>query len=195
MKKLLSLLLVPAVAGCLTSKAPEMSEWVVASKVPSAVADSQVMREGAQADYGIARLSQLVIRAPYDSRSIQVLRADGTLVADPYNHFAAIPSQLLKGPIQDALGDSKRFTMVVGSSSSASVSHIVEVTVTRLCLDCATEEKRMAEVECTVLVLNRDRQIVWTGAGVGREDAVDGDFGRAFSKALKSSLEVALGGK
>lgn len=185
MKQLLPLLFASAFAGCLTTSSPELAEWSIPSEAPKTTR--------ATSDFGVARLSQLLVRAPYDIRSLQVLRSDGTLVADPYNHFAAIPSQLLKGPVQDALGHSRRFTAVVGSSSSATVSHTVEVTVTKALLDCSGESSRLAVVELSLLVLDRQRAIVWAGSGFGVGDAKDGDYGSAFAKALKTAIAVAMG--
>ena len=185
MKKLLFPLFVSALAGCLTTSSPELAEWSIPTEVAKIA--------GATADFGVARLSQLIVRAPYDVRSIQVLRTDGTLVADPYNHFAAIPSQLLKGPIQDALGASRRFSAVVGSSSSATVSHTVEVTMAKVLLNCSDGSSRLAEVELSLLVLDGSRQIVWSGSGCGIGDAKDGDYGQAFAKALQAALQAAMG--
>lgn len=193
MKNLAPLLLVPAFAGCLTSTPLDCAEWSIPTE-PCAL-KLPVSGVRADADFGIARLSQLVVRAPYDSRSIQVLRADKTLMPDPYNHFAAIPSQLLKGPVQDALGDSPRFTTIVASSSSVTTSHIVEVTVSKLQLDCSVEGSRKAEVELSILVLNRDREIVWMGRGSSHIEAKDGNYGMAFAEALNLSLKVAMGGR
>lgn len=189
MRKLFAILLVPALAGCLSPiKTPTVAEWSVGLDTLANRVETP--------KYGVTRLSQVLVRAPYDTRNMVVLRSDSSYAFDPYNHFAAVPSQLLKGVVEDSLASSGLFKTVVPSASAASASHLVEVTVTDLRLDCsastAEEASQVAEVGLSLLVLDRAREIVGKSRGSGRAQVVDGDFGSAFSKALAKAVDAAV---
>ena len=177
------LLLVSAFAGCFTSRPPDIRDWTVEFCGRA--------KPVAKPKFGVVRVSQVSVRAPYDARGLQVMRADGSLAQDPYNRFAASPSQLLKGPIQDAFAASGAFDGVVGQSSSAAVSAVAEVSVSRFALDCRTDGSRTADVALTVLVLDRDRKIAALLRGDGRADAAAGDYSKAFSEAFSAAIESA----
>lgn len=191
MKRIIPIVFVPVLAGCLTSTVPSVAEWIVQTEPQTQ--KEMLSKQPAQTEFGIARLSLLSVRAPYDSRSFQVLRADGTIASDSFNRFAAVPSQLLKGLVLDRLAKSTQFTTLVASSSSASVDSIVEVTITKLLLDCTNDDSRLAEAELTMMILDRERQIVRSSYGRGVADAKNGDYGKAFADALKSAIDRAIG--
>ena len=186
MKKLLAICLLPVVSGCLslTATNPTVADWPVRA--------GTLARQEKTAKFGVTRLSQVAVRAPYDVRQMGVSRTDNTLAFDAYNRFAALPSQLLKGVAQDVLAASGLFKSVVSSSSAAAASHVVELTVTDLRLECA-DGSREAAVGLDLLVLDRNREIVAFVSGTGRGDAADGDYGAAFSTAFTLALEKALG--
>ena len=191
MKKLLAICLLPVLTGCLslTATNPTVAEWTVNA--------ASLATRASAPKFGVARLSQVAVRAPYDVRSLTVLRGDYSLAFDPYNRFAALPSQLLRGPVQDVLSASGLFGAVVSSTSAAAATHVVEVTVTSLRLDCSGDssqgDRREAEVGVTVLVLDGKRSIVASAQGVASEDARHGEYMTAFSTALTMALEKALG--
>lgn len=189
MKKLGAILLLGVCAGCLTATNPTtVSDWSV---------QVTTLKDRAETPkYGVARLSQVSVRAPYDVRSMAVLRADSSLAFDPYNLFAAQPSQLLKGVVQDALTASGYFKIVVPSSSAARVNEIVEVTVSSLRLNCMSgvQANPIAEASVALLILDGSREIVGAARGSGSAEAVEGDYGAAFSKAITNALSAALGG-
>lgn len=188
MKRLTAILLLGVCAGCLTATTPVTNEWTIQIATLNSRAETP--------KFAVTRLSQVAVRAPYDTTSLAVLRADGSLAFDPYNRFAAQPSQLLKGVVQDILSASGCFEAVVPASSAASVSQIVEVSITSLRLNCAAAEPlaRTAEASVMVLVLNANREIVGSVRGSGTADAADGDYGAAFSTALTLALSKALEG-
>ena len=185
MKKLLALLLLPAMTGCLTSTAPSIALWPIdyigAGKTVSA-----------KPRYDVARLQQVVVRAPFSEQGLAVLRANGSMAFDPYNEYAAQPAQLMKGVALDALTDCGLFKQVVGAGSSARASVTVEVLVTRLALDCQTAESRRA-IACLTVRLVDEREILAIVKGEGAVDAADGNFGAAFSRAVTSAFVSALG--
>jgi len=189
MKRLFAFLLVPVCAGCLSAHVPDVSDWGV---VPVAIERSPSRAPA----FGVTRLSQIVVCSPYDARPMLVYRRDKTLASDPYNLFVAVPSRLLKEPARAVLESSGKFKAVVGATSAANASHIVELTVTDLRLDCSSgdenEGAREAVVEVRTIVLDKDRSIVGTSRGVAREDARGGDYGSSFSKAFSKALENAL---
>lgn len=184
MKKLLLLLLAPALAGCLSTKSVPVSHWPVNYVGPTAAE-----RPGR---LGIGRVSQVVVRAPYNAEGIAVLRGNGTVEHDPYNEFAAIPSTLLKGALLDAMAASGKFTTVVSASSAVKSSAMVEMMVTELALDCRVAGVRTASVKIVLRVL-QGSEIVGLEKGEGRADAADGNYGAAFSKAFSDALAAGLG--
>ena len=178
-----ALLLACVCAGCFTARPPETHDWSVEFRGRA--------KASAKPKFGVAKVSQVVVRAPYEVRALQVMREDGSLAQDPYNRFAASPAQLLKGPVVDALGASGAFADVVGPASSAAASVVAEVTVSRFALDCRKSGSRRAFVEVSALVLDRDRSIVARVRGDGTAEAADGDYAKAFSEAFSSAIESA----
>lgn len=185
LKRLAVFVLLPVLAGCLTASQPETVCWPVEFVMPDGAraADEPVA--------GVARVSQVIVRAPYGEKEMAVLRADGSLAFDGYNEYAANPAILLKGVVFDALEASGLCRTVVGSASSAVTPTSVEVTFTRLCLDCRNEGSRLATAAVSVRVLGKDES-VRTEKGAGSADAADGNYGKAFSGAVSEALTEAL---
>ena len=180
----LLLLLSPMVlAGCLTSRAPEVACWNLEYAADAAKADARL---------GVVRVSQVVVRAPYAAKGIAVLRANGTIAFDPYNEYAAGPAALLKGVVSDVMVASGLFKAVVSESSSVKASLLAEVTVTRLAIDCREEGVRRASAEL-LLQLVDGREISAAVKGAGAADAADGNYGAALSRAVTDALAAALG--
>ena len=183
MKKLFALMLVPALAGCFSASPIPVSHWPV-----DYVGPVSAVRSG---KFGIGRVSQVVVRAPYNAEGISVLRENGTVEHDAYNEFAALPSTLMKGALLDAMAASGKFKTVVNSSSATITSTSVELMITNLALDCRTKGARRAVVTVILRVL-QSGEIVGLEKGEGDADAADGNYGAAFSKAFSSALTSAL---
>lgn len=183
MKKFLAVVLIPVLAGCLTSKVPSVFYWPLEYKGPVAAASSS--------KYGVVRVLPIAVRAPYNARAITVLRKDGSVAFDPLNEFSAPPAQLAKGALSDALTASGLFRDVVETSSIATSDVSVEVTVDRLALDCRQEDQRTAVAEIVVKLL-KGHSILASQKGSGAADAADGNYGAAFSTALSSAFSMAL---
>lgn len=185
--RLVPLAVLPALAGCLSpSHPPEVACWNIEYSAPSAPS-------AAEPSFGVARVSQVTVRAPYGAKSIAVLRGNGTVAFDPYNEFAAGVAQLLKGTVAEAMEKSGLFNAVVGASSSAGSDVFTEATVTRLALDCREQGRRKVVADvCVILVSGRD--IVASASGSGTADAADGNYGKAFSRAVSDALANALRG-
>ena len=183
MKKLFALVLVPALAGCFTASPIPVAHWPV-----DYVGPVSAVRPG---KFGFGRVSQVVVRAPYNAEGISVLRENGTVEHDAYNEFAALPSTLLKGALLDAMAASGKFKTVVNSSSATITSTSVELMITNLALDCRTKGARRAVVAVILRVL-QSGEIVGLEKGDGDADAADGNYGAAFSKAFSSALTAAL---
>ena len=184
MKKIFLFALAPVLAGCLTSSPLPVAHWPVSYVGPTV--------EGRSGQYGIGRVSQVVVRAPYNAAGIPVLRANGTVELDAYNEFAALPSTLLKGALLDAMAASGKFKTVVNSSSGTTSSAMVEMMVTKLALDCRQPDERRAVVSLVLRIL-RSGEIVGLAKGEGTADARDGNYGAAFSKAFSDALTAAFG--
>ena len=188
MKSLFALLLVPVCTGCLSAHVPAVSDWgvvpVVSDRSPSPAPA-----------FGVARLSQVVVCSPYDARPMLVGRSDGTFASDACNQFVAVPSRLRKDPARAVLDSSGRLAAAVGPTSAASVTHVVELTVTDLRLDCTAAEdesgRREAVAAVSVIVLDKNRRIVGSARGVARADARGGNSGSAFSAAFSKALDNA----
>jgi len=184
MKKFLALVLVPVLSGCLTSATPpSVSKWNIGY--------DSVSMAPVSPKYGVVRLSQVIVRAPYNDISMAVLRANGSMAFDPYNEYAAHPAQLFKGLAFDGIAASGVFSAVVGASSSAFAPYTAEVVVTKLALDCRTSGERRAIASVFVRIL-KDREIVAGVNGEGSCDAADGNYGAAFSKAVSAAFVTAL---
>lgn len=80
MKKHFLWLVLPALAGCLSSAPRPAVNWLL---------DPQVEE----------RVAAVSVAVPYDSTRIAVLRADGSVAFDAFNVFAAKPSALLKAAV------------------------------------------------------------------------------------------------
>lgn len=183
MKRILAFLLVPVLSGCLTANVVPVAYWPVEYKGGAASVRT--------AKFGVARVLPIVVRAPYNVRTMTVLRADGTVAFDSLNEFAASPAQLAKGVLCDALASSGLCADVVDTSSIATADVSVELVVGRLALDCRQEGVRTAVADVVVKVL-KGHSITASVKGSGAEGAEDGNYGGAFSGALSSALAMAL---
>lgn len=163
-------------------KAP--AQWTVSFDQPAVFAAGTPRFE-------TVRLSQVVVRAPYDVTRLAVLRKDGSVAFDPFNAFAAQPAALLKGAAQDVLEASGLFAKVVHGNSSAHAGLSAEVVVRQLALDCTKEGERTAKVSLTLVLLD-GRRVSASVPGEGSAKATDGNYSAAFSSAFTAALTGAL---
>ena len=184
MKKTLFLLLLSVLAGCLSPVGDDVNYHTI-DYLPQAAVRSAAPK------YGALRISQILVRPPFDRAEFVVLRGNGTVAFDPCNEFAATPSLLLRGPVFDALNSSSIAAAVVGSGSLVRASRNAEILVTRLCLDCTKAGERTAVAELAVRIVG-DGEIVSIGKGAANISAADGDYSRAFSQAVSAALEKAI---
>ena len=180
--------ILPAAAlasGCLSPapKAPE--NWTIGP------IDGGVLRADAPKWQDGVRLSRLEVRAPYDAQRLAVLRPDGSVAMDPANAFAAAPSALLRGAAFDVLAASGLASPSVQPGSAASARRSLEVTVTRLALDCRDAGSRKALVELAATLLD-GRKIEGTARASFAEDAAEGNYTTAFSVAFARAMADAL---
>ena len=182
---LMSFFAIAALSGCFTSGGPEPVKWTV-----NAVA---LKTSAASARAETVRISHLAVRPPFDSRSLTVLRSDGSIAFDYYNQFALAPSVLLMPVALDMLCASGKFKAVLPSSSSARADFAVEISVDRFALDCRGNGARKAVVAVTVRAV-RDRALVMTVKGEAEKAADDGRYTAAFSEAFAEALLSAVSG-
>lgn len=183
MKKSIVFFLAPVLSGCLTASTPKVSQWIL--EYEGAARTAQV------AKYDVGRVSQVLVRSPYNEVGIAVLKTDGSVAFDPYNEYAANPTAMLKGMVSDAMNASGIFGSVVNASSSVKSSAMVEAFFTRLALDCRKDGLRQASVAVIVRILGPDeRAEIAKGEGVA--DAMDGSFGAALSVAASTALRSAF---
>ena len=183
MKKLIVFTLLPVLAGCLTASAPKVSQWIL--EYEGGVRTAQV------AKYDVGRVSQVLVRSPYNEVGIAVLRADGSMAFDPYNEYAANPTAMLKGFVFDAMDASGLFGTVVNPSSSVKSQALAEVLVSRLALDCRKEGERKAVASVRVRLIANDGKALYA-QGEGAADAKVGNYGAALSDALSAALNTAF---
>ena len=178
-----------ACAGCFSSSVEPPKAWTVfpvAGNSPAAPAPGA---------FSVTRQGPVTVTAPFDSTSFVVRRADGSVARDPYNVFAAPPSALLRAAVRARLESDGRFGRVVPQSSSASADVQVEVLVRDLSLDCTDANRRMSRAAVSIDVLRADRgarTVILSGDGDGTDDAKNGDYSAAFSKAFDAALANAL---
>lgn len=183
MKKLFSLTLIPVLSGCLSAGSPKITQWLLEYKGTNRAAQS--------AKYEVGRVSQVLVRSPYNEVGLAVMRADGSMAFDPYNEYAANPTAMLKGFVYDAMDASGLFGAVVNPSSSVRSSVMVEVLVSRLVLDCRKQGERKAKAAVRVRLIADDGKAQYA-QGEGEADAKDGNYGAAFSVALSAALGSAF---
>ena len=171
-------------AGCLgpAPKAPKM--WLVETKSTAAKSTDEPR-------YGAVRLARLTVCAPYDRPPLAVLRNDGSVAFDPANSFATSPAAMLKAAALDVIASTGIFTLAVEQSSSAATKNSLEITVTRIALDCRTPGLRTAAVAVKVVLLE-GRNVITSTEGDSEATAKDGDYSAAFSAAFTSALTQAL---
>ena len=179
------LAVLPCLAGCLGT-APEPPKcWNVEGG--GAAYAGEAPAEPAPA----VKLMQLDVRAPYNGTRFAVLRSDGSVAFDSCNSFAAPPAALLKGAAYDLISSSGKFGRVVNASSSAGAPFSMEITVTRLALDCRSEGRRDASA-AVALTLVRGRNDVSFSVGEASMPAADGNYTAAFSGAFAGAMSAAL---
>ena len=186
MKNVLSFLFLLPLAGCLSSSAPDIAYWPIECEGrPAQVAPEPT--------FGVARVSQLAVRSPYDVGTFAVLRSDGSVAFDDYNNFASIPPQILKGPVADVLRESGMFKGVIGAASSVPSDATIEIVVRKIALDCREAGSRKALVALSVVLMDKKREGVLEGKGEASVGTGDGNYGKAFSQAFSQALTMALG--
>lgn len=181
--KVFPLLLVPVLVGCL-GPAPMASEnWMIEC---ASVPQNEIVR-GAE----IVRLAQVNVRAPFDGRGFAVLRPDGSVAFDAFNGFASPPAALIRGAAEDFFAQTPVYRRVVSANSAAGARYVLEISVTRIALDCRREGRRDASVALSLVVLDgRTVQAVHHGEASSPTD--DGNYSAAFSRAFTDALAAAF---
>ncbi len=185
MKQLLMLIgLVLMVSGCLSSAPQPPRYWNLR------YTHFPVQLNHLEPAYGVVRLGRLVVRAPYDTQALTVVRADDSLAFDGYNSFAASPATLLRELAMETVEQMKYFTAVVDANSSAESPYVLETIVREFALDCrGATRQAVVDVEVTLL---KGREVVKIAAAHFAESAESGDYGRAFSAAFSQALVNAV---
>lgn len=174
-----------ALAGCLSPAPREPSCWTVEA-FPSAVERAE------KAKWDSVRLGRVEVCAPWDARRIAVMRGDGSVAFDSFNVFAAEPAALLRRAAMETLSlTGLAGTAVLTQSSAAFARRTLEITVTRLALDCRGEG-RLASVALVATLLEGREAVAQVRAEATR-DAASGDWSTAFSAAFAKALSDALG--
>jgi len=178
------ILLLPLIAGCLSSAPKAPTNWTL----DLARSSSDVTRE--ECGKESVRIASVDIRAPYAGQRLAVLRPDGSLAFDAFNSFAGSPAMLMRGTAVDAVDASGRFGRVVPSGSAAKTRYSIEIVVTQLALDCREEGKRAAKVAFRLVLLD-GREVCAIVRGTGSAAAGD-DYSAAFSTAFARAMQDAL---
>ena len=184
MRLTVALLGTAALAGCLSSAPKAPVNWTVS--IAGAKGAAAMERR-----WDVVRVSRVEVRAPYDARALAVLRPDGSVAFDPFNAFAAAPAAILGGAAVDALSASGAAASVIGPHSVASAQISMEVTVTRLALDCRKAGARDASVALSIALLD-GRRLVSVAEAEGSAATPDGNYSAAFSSAFGKAFAEAL---
>ena len=183
MKRTAVFLLLPALAGCLSASSLKVTQWPLEYRGP--VKTTRLPK------YEVGRVSQVIVRSPYNETGIAVLRADGSMAFDHYNEYAANPTALLRSVAFDAMDASGLFGAVVNPSSSVRSSALVEVLIGRLAIDCRQPGERKAVASVRVRIV-ADGERALHAKGEGEADAKGGNYGAALSDALSTALNTAF---
>ena len=173
----------PLVCGCLGAAPKAPKNWSIEW------AKTSVERSESEALPAV-KLVQLDVRAPYNGTHLAVLRQDGSIAFDAFNSFAAQPAAILKGAASDALEASGRFSQVIYGGSAALAPYALEITVTRLALDCR-DGRRDASVALTVVLVG-SRNVVASASGEAAVPVAEGNFSQAFSSAFSDALIASV---
>ena len=173
-------------AGCLSSAPQAPENWTIEWRPGAETAPDPTV----QPLQLTMRVADICVRAPYGGVRLAVLRANGSLAFDPYNIFAAAPSQLLRGAAFDALNRSGRFSRVVDHSSSAHADLDAEIFVTRLALDCRAPSRRDALVELSLAFVSKG-EVLSVASGRSSVPVEDGNYSEGFSRAFSEALIAA----
>lgn len=185
MKKiLLYLIAFSAVSGCLSPAPKAPRKWYVTEIKGEASKYAGVRKPS-------VKLVRVDVRAPYDTVSIAVLRADGSIAFDPGNAFAAAPARLLAGAAADFLESSGFADVVLDSRSSVPSPLQLEIVVTRLALDCRKDGRRDASVQL-VMRLVESRKTVSVSRGEASALTGEADYTESFSTAFSRAMSEAL---
>lgn len=184
MKTAFYLAVTAAFCGCLSSVPPAPKKWHV-TEIKGEMPKITAVRKPS------VKISRVDVRPPYDGTALAVLRADGSIAFDPCNAFASTPERLLSGAVFDALESAGFADVVLDSKSSVASPLKLEVTVTRLALDCRTEGRREASV-AVMLRLCESRRVISTSRGEAVAPTADADYTKAFSTAFTRSMSEAL---
>lgn len=184
MNKIFFILLIPLIAGCLSSSAPVVQNWNISANTDKVIK--------VHSKYGVARLSQVMVRSPFDTVAVPVLREDWSIAFDPYNHFAATPSLLLRGSSIDVMRSCGVFSDVVWATSSVRADLAVEIDVSRIALKSEGEGLQAVVGVQVSLINQKDRKVVSFTEGASEIDVKEKRFGEAFSDAYTTALSMAL---
>ena len=180
----ISLMAIPLLAGCLATAPKAAKNWSI-EWVKTAI------ERGESDTLPAVKLAQLDVRAPYNGAHLAVLRADGSIAFDAFNAFAAQPAALLKGAAFDSLESSGVFSQVIAGNSAALAPYSIEITVTRLALDCRVAERRDASVALTVVLVG-SREVVSSAHSEAAMPVEEGNISQAFSAAFAEALVSAV---
>lgn len=172
-------------AGCMSSAPEAPTNWTIEWKPSSGHACAASCGKD-------AKLLHVDVRSPYNGTRLTVLRKDGSVAFDAFNVFADRPAALLKGAALDVLTESRAFKRILAAASSAYAPVNLELTVTRLALDCRKEDERLASVALTLTAI-ANRTVIAASSAEASEPVSDGEgFSRPFSKAFSDALASAV---
>jgi ABC-type uncharacterized transport system auxiliary subunit len=180
-------ILVTVLAGCSLTRPPvDRATYVLAPTRTGAPA--------AQAKPVAVRVKVFRTAAPYDGREFLYRRANGELVADFYNGFAAGPGELVTAATTEWLKSSGLFRAVLEPGISVDTPYAVEGSVLALYADIADAKRPAAVLEVQVYVVRTlvvSRELVLDRRYAERVDAADATapaLARACNEALARVL-------
>lgn len=174
-------------AGCSLTRPPvERATYVLAP--------ARAGSPAAQAKPVAIRVKVFRAVAPYDGREFLYRRADGQLVADFYNGFAAGPGELVTTATIEWLKASGLFRSVLEPGISVDAPYTLEGSVLALYADLADVKRPAAVLDVQVYMvrtLSAGRELALDRRLAERVDAVDASpaaFARACDEALARVL-------
>lgn len=184
MKNAFYFILMIVFCGCLSSAPTASKKWYVTG-IKGEMSEIFALRKPS------VKISRVSVRPPYDGTSLAVLRTDGSIAFDPCNAFASNPERLLSGAVFDALESSGFADVVLDSKSSIPSPLKLEVTVTRLALDCRMKGRRDASVG-VILRLCESGKVLSVSRGESTAPTGEADYTKSFSTAFTRAMSEAL---
>ena len=192
-KTILVFLSLPLLAGCLSNAPRAATNWTLEPlQTSSAIAAKNMLSLHSSTNLPIVRLGSINVCEPYNTRHFVIIRPNGSFAFDPMNEFAATPSLLIRSTAENAARTTGLFSHVITHNSMANANQTLELSISRLAIDCREKNERRATISLSLLLSSARAILAQTSATASvliPDDQMN--FSEAFSKAFEEAFAQA----